>query len=436
MKKKLAFFGSMRFGMILLVLVVACSLAGSLIPQERTAMEYVQRYGATAAQAILLLRFDDVFSAPYFIVLMAALCVNLTLCSIVRLPKTARAAASFAQNTAAAQIQKPLTPSQAQQLRAYLKARRYRETAIHTATDATAAQAEKAFGDGVGPAGGTAGVYTKNISGFYGSFLVHLSILLVLAVGTAVVMLAEVHDQTVMPGQTVALSDGTLLTVESFQIENELGELDYASVITASTPDGARTQREQIRVNEPMRFGEYKIYQQTYGTAGSVIIHNLINDASDTMLLTEPCLLSLDGVNGLFYSALYPGFIKAEDGTVTLITSTSGAYVDPVYDVRTVADGDITAVLAFPGETLTVGDVSFTMGEPTAYPGLRIKRMPGAVLGALYAVFVLMVASLYLCFFMPPVCVKVTDEGYTVRSPKAQTGLLLELDALLENRQI
>ena len=418
----------MRFGMILLVLVVACSFAGSMIPQERAAMEYVQRYGASAAQIILLLGVDNAFTAPYFIVLMAALCVNLTLCSIVRLPATARAVAAFARTAASAQIQKPLTGAQAQRMRAYLKARHYREIAARSA--GAAANGATGATDADGADG--AALYVKNTAGFYGSFLVHLSILLVLAVGTAVVMLAEVTDQTVMPGQTIALSDGTLLTVESFQIENELGELDYASVLTASTPDGTRTQREQIRVNEPMRFGDYKIYQQTYGTAGSVVIHNLINDASETMLLTEPCLLSLDGVNGLFYSALYPGFIKAEDGAVTLITSTSGAYVDPVYDVRTVVDGDITAVLAFPGETLTVGDVSFTMGSPTAYPGLRIKRMSGVVLGALYAVFVLMVASLYLCFFMPPVCIKVTDEGFAVRSPKAQTGLLLELDALLE----
>ena len=36
----------MTFGMILLLLIAACSVAGSLIPQQRTAMEYVNRYGA------------------------------------------------------------------------------------------------------------------------------------------------------------------------------------------------------------------------------------------------------------------------------------------------------------------------------------------------------------------------------------------------------
>lgn len=412
MKKLRAFFSSMRFGMLLLVLVIACSFAGSMIPQQREAMEYVRRYGAQAGQIILGLGLDDVFSTPVFIALMTLLCVNLTLCSLVRFPKTLRAGEALRRNAAAAQPDRALTPAQAEKLRAHLRARRYRET------DADGGR-----------------VYSRNMAGFYGSFLTHLSILLVLLVGAAAVLLAEEKDQTVMPGETVTLGDGTALTVESFQIENALGELDYASVISAVSADGRKTARAQIRVNEPMRFGEYKIYQQTYGTAGSVTITNLERDVSETMTLTEPCLLTLDGKNGLFYSALYPGFVTDEDGTVTLITSTSGAYADPVYDVRTVSDGETTAVLAFPGESLTVGGVRFTMGDPVAYPGLRIKRMPGAVLGALYAVFVLMVAALYLCFFVPPVCVKVTDGGFAIKSPKPQTGLLLEIDALLEEEK-
>ena len=402
----------MRFGMMLLVLVILCSFAGSMIPQQRAAMEYVQRYGARGAQLILGLGLDDVFSAPYFIVIMAALCLNLLLCSILRLPRTMRASGLLQQGAAGAAVDKPLTAPHAQKLRAWLEARHYRPREM----------------EGVP-------VYSKNMAGFYGSFLTHLSILLILGVGTAAVLLAEVSDQVVMPGETATMADGTRLTVESFQIENDLGDLDYASVVTAATADGSRSERALIRVNEPMRFGEYKIYQQTYGTAGSVIVTNLTNGARETMVLTESCLLTLDGVNGLFYSALYPGYIQDAEGNVTLITSTSGAYTDPVYDVRTVVEGETTAVLAFPGETLTIGDVSFTMGDPVSYPGLRIKRMPGVVLGALYAVFALMVASLYLCFFMPPVCVKVTDEGYALRSPKAQTGLLLELDALLEEEK-
>ena len=271
--------------------------------------------------------------------------------------------------------------------------------------------------------------------GYFGSFLTHLSFLLILLVGAAAVITADVKDQTVMPGETLVLEDGTSVMVESFQIEDETGRLDYASVLTVSSADGSRKETKQIRVNEPLGFHGYKIYQQTYGTAGAVRIENLLTGVSEEMPLTESCFLSLDGRDGMFFQALYPGYVLAEDGSVTLVTSTSGAYTDPVYDVISVAGGAMTPVLAFPDETLTIGDVSFTLLEPISYPGLRIKHMSPIVLGLLYATFVLMVAGLYLCFFMVPVAAVVTESGYALLSPKAQTGLQIEIEALFEEEK-
>jgi len=399
----------MKFGMLLLILVIACSLAGSLIVQQRAPMEYVNRYGADMAEVIMALGLDDVFSAPYFIVLMAALCLNLTLCSLVRLPKVMRAGAALCAQAEKTGVQTALDSMQAEKLDAYFAKRHYRLK-----------QAEGRR------------IYTKNLAGYFGSFFTHLSFLLILMIGAAAVITADVKDQSVMPGETIALADGTSVTVESFQIEDETGRLDYASVLTVASPDGSRKETKQIRVNEPLSFGGYKIYQQTYGTAGAVRIENLITGVSEEMALTESCFLTLDGRNGMFFQALYPGFVLSEDGSVTLVTSTSGVYSDPVYDVLSVSDGVTTPVLAFPDETLTIGDVSFTLLEPISYPGLRIKHMSPIVLGLLYATFVLMVAGLYLCFFMVPVAAVVTESGYALLSPKAQTGLIIEIDALFE----
>ena len=127
--------------------------------------------------------------------------------------------------------------------------------------------------------------------------------------------------------------------------------------------------------------------------------------------------------------------MQAEDGSVTLVTSTSGAYSDPVYDVISVSGGAMTPVLAFPDETLTIGDVSFTLLDPVSYPGLRIKHVSSLVLGLLYATFVLMVAGLYLCFFMVPVAAVVTESGYALLSSKAQTGLQIEIESLFEEEK-
>ena len=412
MKKIIRFLRSMQFGMILLVLVIACSVAGSLIVQQREPMEYVNRYGEGAARVILALQLNDVFSSVYFLVLMAALCLNLTLCSLVRLPRTVKAATQLLSRAESAPVEHELAPQQVEKVSTYLKQNHYRPR-------------EK---DG-------RKIYVKNLIGFYGSFFTHLSFLLILVVGALAVVTATVTDQTVMPGETLTLADGTTITVESFQIEDETGLLDYASKIVMRAADGAKEAAREIRVNEPMSFEGYKVYQQTYGTAGSVEIHNLANGASEVMHLTESCFLTLNGVDGLFFQALYPGYVKAEDGTVTLITSTSGAYTDPVYDVLSVAEGSMSPVLAFPGETLTIGEVSFTFQEPVSYPGLRIKHVSTAVLGALYAVFALMVAGLYLCFFMVPTAVTVTESGYTIVSPKPSAGLIIGLNACLEEEE-
>ena len=410
MKKVISFLRSMKFGMILLVLVIICSLAGSLIVQQREPMEYVNRYGADAAQLILLLGLNDVFSAPYFFVLMGALSLNLILCSIVRLPRIRRAKASLLMQSEKASTDVPLMGDQAKKLCAYFEKRHYRRKANSQRT-----------------------IYYKNGVGFYGSFFTHVSFLLILVVGAAAVMAADVCDQVVMPGETLTLEDGISIRVDSFQIVDETGLLDYASELTAS--DGNESVSTVIRVNEPLNFRNYKIYQQTYGTAGAVRITNHLTGISEDMALQESCFLTLDGKNGMFYQALYPGYVQDADGSVTLITSTSGAYTDPVYDILSVSNGVTTPVLAFPNETLTIGDVSFTLLDPVSYPGLRIKHMPMEILILLYATFVLMVAGLYLCFFAVPLAVVIEKEGYAILSPKAQTGLMIELEALLKEEQ-
>ena len=396
----------MTFGMLLLILIAVCSVAGSLIPQQREAMEYVSRYGGTAAQWILRMGFDDVFSTPYFTLLMAALCLNLTLCSVIRVAKL-RGAGDRLQKSAAAMPAQQAGPAKLRAVESWLARRGYKKTQQEGVT-----------------------LYSKYFAGFYGSFLTHLALIILLLVGAATIYGAEVQDRVVMPGETLALERGTTVEVLSFQIEDETGKLDYASCIVMRDEKGNESPETVVRVNEPLRFGGYKVYQQTYGTAGAITVGNTQTGGSDTLTLTEPVFLTLDGRNGVYFNALYPGYTQDEDGSVTLVTSTSGAYHDPVYDLRVMGEGQMTAVLAFPGETITLGGVTFTMEAPVSYPGLRIKYLSGVILGALYASFAFIVLALYICFFMRPVCVAVREDGYAIASPKPQLGLQLELESL------
>ena len=395
MRRSLRFFRSMRFGMILLVLVMALSVVGSLIPQKEQAMTYVRAYGAEKATLLMALGWNDLFHTWYFLALEGLLCINLLLCSILRFPRTVHAGEQLMKTAEDSSTETPCDSAQLQRMKEFLLSHGFRKR--------NAATGE---------------VYTRHFLGFYGSFLTHLSILWVLLFGSLVLMTPQTEDLTVMPRESLVLSDGTRILCESFHIEDGQGKLDYASTLHAISADGKQEKIQEIRVNEPMRFGNYKVYQQTYGTAGRVRIVNHATETEDTLFLTESCFLSIDGQNGVYFEALYPGFVQDDDGNYTLVTNTSGSYPDPVYRIQTIAEGMSTSVLAFPDETLSLGEIDFTFLLPAEYPGLRIKHVSSVFYGALYFGFGLMIAALYLCFFMVPAAVSVREDGYSVVSPK------------------
>ena len=407
-KRMMKFLRSMTFGMILLGLILLCSFPGSVIAQGNNPDWYVQTYPDWHG-VILKLGLDDVFGSWFFITLLALLCLNLTLCSLIRIRNVVKASKKAAASAAERKTKVFLTAEGTSQLRQLLEERHYKK---------------EVFGETT--------VYSKNSIGWYGSFVTHLAILLTVLFGAAALYLPKVTDQTCFPGESLPMEDGTSIAVESFQIENGEGKLDYASVIEIRLPDGRTSGQQRISVNYPLSFGGYKVYQQTYGTAGAVTVRNTETGGEDRFLLNEMCFLSLDSINGIWFEALYPGYIRDESGNFTLITQTSGSYEDPVYQVLLASEGVYTPVMVFPGETLSVGGVEFTFEDPVEYPGLRIKRTPEAVNVMLFSAFGLMILGLWFCFFQTPAIVAVREEGYTVAGPKPQ-GLILELTALLES---
>ncbi|MBO6039722.1 MAG: cytochrome c biogenesis protein ResB [Oscillospiraceae bacterium] len=409
MKRIYNYLHSMRFGILLLLLIAACSVVGTVIPQGREAAWYAQNYTDIHA-TLLTLGLDRVFQGWFFITLLVLLCLNLSLCSILRVRGFEKSGDLIARAAALPSVEK-LDAAQLETVRKHLLTQRCREQTI-----------------------GTASVYSKNLFGRYGTFLTHLAILLTVIFGAAALYAPAVVDRSCLPGEALEMEDGTRIEVQSFHIENELGELDYESVLRVTLPDGRQSDWQAVSVNHPLSFGHYKVYQQTYGTAGSLTTRNTASGGEDSFVLTEACFLTTDGTDGLWFEALYPGYVRDEDGNYTLITSTSGSYSDPVYQILLAVGGDYTPVLAFPGEELTVGDMQYTFNDPIEYPGLRIKRTPPLVNALLFLAFALMVAGLYITFFLQPVLVKTDPDGYTVSGPKPES-MRMELRLLLNEKQ-
>ena len=387
----------MRFGIFLLLLIAAFSVLGTVIPQGREIKWYVETYPA-AHPAFFFLKLNDVFNSWYFLLLLVLLGLNLILCSLVRI----RGVSEAKKKETEILLRQPesfiLTPEQRDSVLNGLRAMHCKE--------------EKE---------GTSLVFRKNGFGRYGSFITHLSILLTLIFGAGALYLPTSIDRDCLPGESLFLEDGTEIAVESFRIEDETGRLDFTSEIEVKLPDGRESGVHEISVNHPLTFGQYKVYQQTYGTAGSVTIRNLTTGGEDTFTLTELVFLTLDGVNGLWYEQLYPDMIRDPSGNVTLIANVSGSYPNPVYQVETASDGVYTPILAFVGDELQVNELLFRFEKPVEYPGLRIKYTPTVVNALLCASFLLMIAGFFITFFCQPVLVRVDDEGCAVGGSKPES---------------
>ena len=409
MKKVWRILRSMRFGIFLLILVAACSLAGSLIPQGREMSWYVENY-PSFHPALMLLRLNDVFKSWYFLVLVVLLALNLTLCSVVRGASVLRGGRLFLEEAARRPNEAALTAEELGKLERRLEESGCRVEEI-----------------------GGARVYSKRLIGRCGSFVTHLAILLTLIFGAAGLWLPQVTDRDCMPGESVRLQDGSEFAVLSFRTADESGRLDYASRIAVVLPDG-RSRSGEISVNHPLSCGPYKVYQQSYGTAGSVTVTNLATGGSDVFLLPDPAFLTLDGLNGLWVLAVFPDYYYTPQGSLVPTGAANGEYPNPVYLLQRSEDGANTQAVAFPGDEIELGGLAFRFNAPEKYPGLRIKYTPPAVNALLFAAFALMILGLILTFFAQPVLVKVDGEGYAVCGPKPE-GVRLELRALLEEEK-
>ncbi len=396
MKKVFNYLRSMRFGILLLILIALCSVAGTVIPQGREISWYAQNYRSFHA-VILLLRLNRIFESWYFIVLLALLCLNLSLCSLLRSRNVVRAAAGETERAAGLPDLVRLSPEGVEKLRACLRAMRCREERV-----------------------GDVSVFRKNGFGRYGSFLTHLSILLTVVFGALALYTPTVTDKSCMPGESIFMPDGTEIHVQDFRIADETGRLDYTSHVQITLPNGKRSEMAELKVNHPFRFGGYKLFQQSFGTAGSVTVTNLENGGSDTFTLDGMSYLTIDDRNGIIFEQLYPDYLRTPSGEVTLITVTEGVYTNPIYSFQVIADGVYTPSLAVPGDSLEVLGYRFTFDPPVEYPGLRIKHVSTAVNALLVAAFTLMILGLYVTFFCEPVLVKADGEGYTVAGPKPE----------------
>lgn len=85
-----SFFASVKLALILLFILAATSIIGTIIPQNNPPNFYVEQYGENMAGLMQTLQVPDMYNAWWFLLLLNLFSLNLIVCSLERIPNVWR----------------------------------------------------------------------------------------------------------------------------------------------------------------------------------------------------------------------------------------------------------------------------------------------------------------------------------------------------------
>jgi len=272
-------FRSLKLTITLLILLALLSIIGTLIAQNASRMEYVQRYGIGLYEVLNFFNLFDMYHSWWFSAILLLLVINLIACTVSRLPgifsQISRRSGELEDRMLKAlpyvervQIRNPT--NREENIRSSLKkwfkswGRIETEKAIHL-------YSEK-------------GKYSR-----LGVPITHLSILIILIGGIIGSLYGFRGHVEILKGETVnqvylRTKDGVMpkpidfsVRCDDFKINyynlpgKEKYVKDYTSLLSI-LEDGKEVLKSTVQVNHPLHYKGLAFYQATYGTLNDVTI--------------------------------------------------------------------------------------------------------------------------------------------------------------------
>ena len=211
MRSAWKFLSSVKLAIVLIILLTVASIVGTLIPQGRSLAEYSARYGSLSG-LFLALRLTRLYQSAWYLALLLLFAANTIVCTISRFgPKWRRAfrpvpeaeAKSVASMRASARFRLPLTLAAARdRVAGRLESRRYR-------LDESAKD------------GKTVILARKRRLGWFGSDIVHLGLLVIIAGGFTSGLGVRRSELALTDGQTADVPHA------AFQVRLDKFETEY-----------------------------------------------------------------------------------------------------------------------------------------------------------------------------------------------------------------
>ncbi|MFH1036120.1 MAG: cytochrome c biogenesis protein ResB [Pseudomonadota bacterium] len=270
------FFASVKLSFSLLLALAITSVLGTLIPQKEDLSVYIQAYGESGTRLVQALRLNDMYHAPWFLLLLACLALNLVICSLNRLPTSLKLMAKDPQaelkRGGAAEVSFSLSGPPARHLERVTGLLR---AAVGPVTAGQVDQKQVLFAQ--------KGAWSR-----LGVYLVHLSVIVIM-VGAIVGNIwgfsgrlnlneGQTSDHIDLDnGQTREL--GFSLRLEKFQASFYKDGMpsEYRSDVTF-LEKGQPAMQAVLKVNDPADFHGVDFYQASYGQSVSLLEVEYVHD--------------------------------------------------------------------------------------------------------------------------------------------------------------
>ncbi|UCC41592.1 MAG: cytochrome c biogenesis protein ResB [Candidatus Aminicenantes bacterium] len=257
MKSLLQFFSSVKLAIVLLIIITIASIVGTLIPQNRSLAEYAARHGQFA-NLFNRLQLTSLYQSFWFIGLLILFSLNILVCTLMRIsPKWKRAFQSkFIKERKKILVLKIKESFQknwslsktTEELKKALSSRRYRLKEV--------SEENKTFF-----------LARKRILGLFGSDIVHLGLLIILAGGIISGISGFKTNLNISEGQVLSIPKADFkLRLDKFETEYypNGSDKDWKSTLTVIENNESRLSKT-VEVNHPLSYKGFVFYQSGYG---------------------------------------------------------------------------------------------------------------------------------------------------------------------------
>ena len=391
MKKILKFLSSMKFALILLLILAAACMGGSFIPQGQSYEWYSAQYSQTGAAAIILFELDDVFHCWWFVLITLFLCLNLLFCNVIRFP-------ALVKQWRVSREKEQVIPAAADTVgRLAVEKGSAEETLLVYFRKAGFSKMKKT-------AIGNSALYyaSKNRIGMWGAWVCHLGILvLILGFGLGQ-MTKEEYAVYGVPGQSKPVGDTSyILTIDDFQIDLRDDDTveQYTASLTVRDARNGTSQNGTVSVNHPKTMYGMKFYQNSTGWAADIsVLKGGKEIQRETVCAGE--YMEVADKEGLvvFFSTFYPDYYRDESGNMQTL---SGTVKNPAYLYRVYYQNQVIGMnVLMADEEITIDEYTVRFSDPQPYTLIQVKRDRFAFLALAGGLLVLF--GLLLAFYLQP----------------------------------